>query len=110
MLRVKLGIDNPTTALMMATTTSSSVKVKPACDATRSRDLAVDSTSLLLRLISFKNLPQACHGTLFVFAVGGLQVNLFALKSANESMTFVAELLYPKHTNPGTRFHNGNTL
>lgn len=46
MLRVKLGIDSPATIPMIATTTSSSVKVNPACEANHPPDLAADLTLL----------------------------------------------------------------
>src|SRR5690348_13392209 len=95
MLRAKLGIDNPTTTLMIATTTSSSVKVKPACEANCFLDLGADSTPA--SPFSFvKNLPWACHTHAFCVAVCRPQANSFALKNECEindfcSGTFVTE-------------------
>src|SRR5882724_3547703 len=41
---VRFGMDKPPTIKMIATTTTSSAKVKPDCEATTSLDLGVDFT------------------------------------------------------------------
>jgi hypothetical protein len=104
---VRFGMERPATTTMIATTTTSSVSVKPDCKARFTLDLAVDFTILTPSPLQHlrKNFTQArSHLEHQINTRGVGELWRVMPKITGERVTCVSELLYRNIlSQPGTR-------